>query len=136
VPRDQKSNGLQKLRVSYFQKIDANNIKGTEGLARCLSAYVKFAILSPPPSRARSRAWTAVPASASIGEHVARHRDETESVVEFPIGQQTGIRGDPRTMELKLQAAVEIEPENGVIRFTRRVQHVNLARSNLTSSLS
>ena len=43
-----------------------------------------------------------------------KHPAETESVVEFPAGQQSGIGGDPRTMELKLHAAVEIEPERPV----------------------
>ena len=56
----------------------------------------------------------AIPAGACVGEHVARHRAETESVVEFAIGQQSGIGGDPRAMELKLQAAVEIEPERAI----------------------
>ena len=53
-------------------------------------------------------------ASARVGEHVARHPAETESAVEFPVCQQSGIGGDPITMELKLHAAVEIEPERPV----------------------
>jgi len=35
-------------------------------------------------------------------------------------------------MELKLQAPVEIEPENRIVCFTRRVRHVSLAQSSLT----
>jgi len=31
------------------------------------------------------------PSGARVGEHVARHRAETESVVEFPVGQQSGV---------------------------------------------
>jgi hypothetical protein len=64
----------------------------------------------------------AVPAGACVGEHV-RHRAETESVVEFAVGQQSGIGSDPGAMELDLQPAVEIEPERAVDRFTRRVRH-------------
>ena len=74
----------------------------------------------------------AIPAGACIGEHVARHRAETEGVVEFAIGQQSGIGGDPGAMELELQPAVEIEPERALDRFTRRVRHDGLMRFRLT----
>ena len=47
-------------------------------------------------------------------------------MVEFAIGQQPGIGGEPRTMELKLQAAIEIEPENSITCFTRRALHDGL----------
>jgi hypothetical protein len=56
----------------------------------------------------------AVLASACIGEHVPGHSAETESVIEFAIGQQSGIGRDPGAMELKLHAAVEIEPERTI----------------------
>ena len=74
----------------------------------------------------------AVLAGACVGEHVARHRAEAESVVEFAIGQQSGIGGDPGAMELELQPAVEIEPERAIDRFTRRVLHDGLTRFRLT----
>lgn len=51
-------------------------------------------------------------ASARVGEHVARHPAETDSVVEFPVGQQSGIGRDPRTMELNVHVTVEIEPNS------------------------
>jgi hypothetical protein len=66
---------------------------------------------------------TAIPAGACVGEHVPGHRAETEGVVEFTVGQQSGIGGDPGAMELELQPAVEIEPERAIDRFTRRVRH-------------
>ena len=53
-------------------------------------------------------------AGACVGKHVPRHRAEAKSVVEFAIGQQPSIRSDPRTMELQLQAAIEIEPQRAV----------------------
>jgi hypothetical protein len=37
----------------------------------------------------------AIPAGACIGQHVPGHGAETERVVEFTIGQQSGIGGDP-----------------------------------------
>ena len=70
-------------------------------------------------------------AGTRIGQHVARHRAEAQGIVEFAIGQQSGIGGDPRAMELKLQAAVEIEPEWTIDRFTRWVLHRGLVRSSL-----
>ena len=46
------------------------------------------------------------------GKLVAGHRGQAERVVEFPVGQQSGVGGDDRTTELEHQAAIEIEPEN------------------------
>jgi hypothetical protein len=58
------------------------------------------------PQHADQR-MAAVLAGAGIGEHVTGHRAEAQGIVEFAIGQQPGIGGDPRTMELELQAAGE-----------------------------
>ena len=75
---------------------------------------------------------TPVPAGARIGEHIAGHRAETEGVIEFAIGEQSGIGGDPGAMELELHAAVEIEPERTIGRFTRWVIQNGLVRSTLS----
>ena len=56
----------------------------------------------------------AVLAGARIGERLARHRAQPECVVEFAIGQQSGIGGDHGAAKLQHQAAVEIEPESTV----------------------
>ena len=53
----------------------------------------------------------AVLAGARVGQHLARHRAQTECVVEFAVGQQSGIGGDHGAAKLQHQAAVEIEPE-------------------------
>ena len=65
----------------------------------------------------------AIPASACVGEHFARHRAETECVVEFSISDQSSVGSDDRSAKLDHQPSVEIEPENRVVRFTRRVPH-------------
>jgi hypothetical protein len=65
----------------------------------------------------------AVLAGPCVQELVAGHRGQAERVVEFPVGQQSGVGGDDRTTKLEHQAAVEIEPENLPSRFTRRVRH-------------
>ena len=57
----------------------------------------------------------AVLAGACVGEDVSRDCAEAEGVVEFAVGEQSRIGGDPRAVELKLQAAVEIEPENVIV---------------------
>ena len=49
----------------------------------------------------------AIPADARISEHFARHRAETERVVEFAIREQTGIGRDDGSTKLKHQSAVD-----------------------------
>jgi len=56
-----------------------------------------------------------------VRAYVTGHRAEAQCNVEFAIGQQPGIGGEPRTMELELQAAVKIETEGTITQFTRRV---------------
>ena len=65
----------------------------------------------------------AVPTSACVGERIACNHGQAEHVIEFAIGQQSGIRGHHRAAKLEHHAAVEIEPENPIVRFTRRVRH-------------
>ena len=66
-----------------------------------------------------------------VRAYVTGHRAEAQCNVGFAIGQQPGIGGEPRTMELKLQTAVEIEPEITITQFTRRVLHDGLTRFRL-----
>jgi len=53
----------------------------------------------------------AVLAGAWIDELVANHIRQPEGVIELSVGKQSGVGGDPGTVEFKLQAAVEIEPQ-------------------------
>jgi hypothetical protein len=46
-----------------------------------------------------------------FGEPFARHRAETERVIEFTVGEQPGVRSDHRTTILQRQPAVKIEPQ-------------------------
>jgi len=39
---------------------------------------------------------------------------QPERVIKLSVGKQAGVGGDPGTMKLKLQAAVEIEPERAI----------------------
>jgi hypothetical protein len=58
---------------------------------------------------------TSVPPRAAVNEMLLRDGHQAECVIKLPIGQQSGIGGDTRTVELQLETAVEIEPES--IRF-------------------
>ena len=68
---------------------------------------------------------------ACVGTHIASHGAETKGIVEFTASEQPGIGGDPRAMELKLEATVEVEPQRVISRFTRWVLLGNLIRSML-----
>jgi hypothetical protein len=65
-----------------------------------------------------------VPARAAVNQMLLRDSHQAERVVEFAIGQQACIGGDTRTVELKLEAVVKIEPESIGLRFTRWLNHL------------
>jgi len=71
-------------------------------------------------------------ARARVGEDVNRHRAETERVVEHPIGQQSGVRSDPRSAKLKRQPAVEIQAKSLATQFTRPVRRSRLNWISIT----
>ena len=65
----------------------------------------------------------AILSRSRVGENIARHRGKAEGIIEFPISKQPGVRSHHRSTKLKRQAAVEIDPERPIVRFTRRVCH-------------
>ncbi len=56
----------------------------------------------------------AVLTGARIDEFVANHVRQSEGAIELAVDQQSGVGGDPGTVELKLQAGVEIEPQRTI----------------------
>jgi hypothetical protein len=52
-----------------------------------------------------------------------RHVGEPEGIVEFAVGKQATVRGNPRSMEFELDAAIESGSQRGLFGFTRRVPH-------------
>jgi hypothetical protein len=54
---------------------------------------------------------------------LARDGHQVKSGIEFAISQQACIGGDTRTVELQLEATVEIEPESIGFGFTRWLRH-------------
>jgi hypothetical protein len=70
-----------------------------------------------------------VPARATVNQVLLRDGHQAERVIEFAIGQQASIGGDAGTVELQLEAAVEIEPDSIGFGFTRWLCH-HRPRSN------
>ncbi len=68
----------------------------------------------------------AVLARARVNEFIADHQGQAEGIIEFAIGQQSGVGRNSRTVELQLQAAVKIQPQWPTFGVTRRVTRVFL----------
>ena len=66
----------------------------------------------------------AVLAGARIDRLMAGHVRQAERAIKLAAGRPSGVGGDSATVELELQAAIEIEPKRPVNRFTRRVRHM------------
>ena len=56
-----------------------------------------------------------------VGQDTRRHHGKPQRLVEFPIGQETGIAGDLGTVELELQATVENHSESAFSSFTHQI---------------
>ena len=67
-------------------------------------------------------------AGPRIGQNFTVYRGEPKRIIEFAIGEQPGVRSDYRPVKPERQSAVEIEPENAITCFTRRVRHDSLIR--------
>lgn len=70
---------------------------------------------------------TGVLAPATVRQHAGGQVGQTQSVVQFAVGEQSGVGRDPAAAELQLQAPVEPDPQGAVVRFTRRVFHERTA---------
>ena len=64
-----------------------------------------------------------VPPAPPFRESRHAHRGQVEGVVQLTVGEQAAVRGDARTVEFELDAAVERDPQRGSFGFTRRVRH-------------
>jgi hypothetical protein len=65
-----------------------------------------------------------VVATATVEELCDRDLGEPEGIVEFTVGEQAAVRGDPGAVEFELDPAVENGPQRELFGFTRRVPHV------------
>ena len=70
--------------------------------------------LSAPENGLAKLTRHAVPsvlAGTAILENTLGHLSQAEGIVKLPVGEQPGIRGDPGTVEFKLQSTVKNDPK-------------------------
>ena len=72
-----------------------------------------------------------VAARAAVNQMLLCDSHQAEGVIKLTIGQQARVGGDARTVELELEAVVEIESQSIGLRFTRWLHH-RRPRSNET----
>jgi hypothetical protein len=66
---------------------------------------------------------TRVLAAAAIKELGDRDIGEPKGIVQFTVGQQAAVGGDPGTVEFELDTAVENGSQRQLFGFTRRAPH-------------
>ena len=62
-----------------------------------------------------------VPAETRILQVFCAQRSQPEHLIEFAVGEQSGIRGDLTTEEFQLQQAVETDPQIALLAVTHWV---------------
>jgi hypothetical protein len=67
-----------------------------------------------------------IPASATIFEVVASGTGQTQGLIQFPEGQETGVGGDGGAVKFQADSGVELEPEGSLFAVTHRVPPVGL----------
>jgi hypothetical protein len=79
----------------------------------------------------RRQSVAVVLADPAVGQRLPSHLGQAKGVVQFAQGEQTGIRGDLRAVELQLEAAVENDPQVARFRFTRHRFHVRSLQTSI-----
>jgi len=72
-------------------------------------------------------------AAPALQQRRTRQIGQPERVVQFAESQQARIGGYAAAMEFQLQAAVEIDSQRAIIRFTRWVFHEPTTMTSATS---
>jgi hypothetical protein len=62
-------------------------------------------------------------AGPAVGQHLPGHLGQAEGVIQFAKGEQPGVRGHLRSVELQFEAAVEGDPQIARFQFTRHQIH-------------
>jgi hypothetical protein len=62
-------------------------------------------------------------ATAAVEELRDRDLGEPEGIVEFAVGEQAAVGGDPRPVEFEFDPAIERGSQRQLSGFTRRVPH-------------
>src|SRR5271167_322981 len=79
-----------------------------------------------------SQQVTGILAAAALRQHRTREIREADRVIQFSVNKDAGIGGDATSVEFQPQAAVKINPQGTVIRFTRWVFHEPTIMINTT----
>ncbi len=74
---------------------------------------------------------TVLPATR-VRQYVPGNIDQSDRIIQFPVRQQPGVGSDLGTVELQLEPAVKIQPQNPLFRFTHRVSHFNTSNPPIT----
>ncbi len=70
--------------------------------------------------------------TTSVRECVPGNLGQSESIIQFPVRQQSSVGRDLGTVELKLELAVKIQPQNSCFPFTHRGSHINTPDPSIT----
>ncbi len=84
------------------------------------------------PAKQPSQQVAGVLATAALRQHRTREISEAERVIQFSMDQDAGIGSDAAAVEFQLKAAVEIDPQSAINRFTRWVFHAPTTMINAT----
>ena len=71
-------------------------------------------------------------AGTAVLEKAPGNLGQAKGIVKLPIGEKSSVGSDLGTVELKLQAAVKIEPQNPRFPFTHLVGHINTPNPLIT----
>jgi hypothetical protein len=78
---------------------------------------------------------TGILAVAALRRQCTGEISKATRVVQFSVDKDAGIGGNAAAMEFQLQAAVGINLQRAVIRFTREVFHQSTTMTNATCDI-
>ena len=73
----------------------------------------------------RDKTVATVLPTTGVGEYVPGNLAQSDRIIQFPVRQQPGVGSDLGTVELKLEPAVKVQPQNPLFRSTHRGSHIN-----------
>ena len=80
----------------------------------------------------RDKTVATVLPTTGVGEYVPGNLAQSDRIIQFPVRQQPGVGSDLGTVELKLEPAVKVQPQNPLFRSTHRVSHINTPNTPIT----
>ena len=65
----------------------------------------------------RDKTVATVLPTTGVGEYVPGNLAQSDRIIQFPVRQQPGVGSDLGTVELKLEPAVKVQPQNPLFRL-------------------